>query len=416
MNTNLTRLASASIVALAATLADAPANAAIRVCTFEGSPSSVVDRAVAREAFKAARIDASFAVDAIAGGDEDGVSLKELRRALMQRCDVIAGFPRSSVADDASPDLVFSRGYLHAGYVSVQVASPGNPAGAAGAQAGVVAATYGSPAQLIAVQAHGVTLDLENTPALTVAAVAEGRAQRAIVWYPAVVAYRQAHPQQRFDVAAAQSPYADWHLVFAFASRHAATGARIDRALSAMQADGRLAALTREWDMPAGLAAAASRADRPRTAWSDGAPRAGTRAGIMPAVLGASARGAFVRVSAQSPSEVPSFDAAQVSRGKKLYASACAKCHGAKLEGVTAPALTGPSFAPAGNSHLTIGGIFGYMSTNMPADRPGKLKPQDYADIMAFLLNSNGYRPKAEKLTADVAKASATPLNAGPEQ
>ncbi|GLU30510.1 c-type cytochrome [Trinickia caryophylli] len=412
MNTNLTRLAATSIVALAATLADAPANAAVRVCMFDGSPSSVVDRAVAREAFKAARIDASFVADAIAGGDDDGVSLKELRRALTRRCDVIAGFPRSSVADATSPDLVFSRGYLRAGYVSVQEASAGNAPGAAGAREGVVAATYGSPAQLIAVQARGVKLDLENTPALTVAAVAEGRAQRAIVWYPAVVAYRQAHPQLRFDVAATQSPYADWHLVFAIAARHAALGARLDRALSAMRADGRLAALTREWDMPVGLQAAASHAGRAQAVPGDGLPRAG----IMPAVLGAGGRGAFVRVSAQPPSEAPSFDAVQVSHGKKLYANACAKCHGAKLEGVTAPALTGPAFAPASNSHLTIGGIFGYMSTNMPADRPGKLKPQDYADIMAFLLSSNGYRPKAEKLTADVAKASATPLNAGPQQ
>ena len=129
--------------------------------------------------------------------------------------------------------------------------------------------------------------------------------------------------------------------------------------------------------------------------------------------------GAFLTatsVSAASPGDAPSFDQAQIAHGKSLYASACAKCHGASLQGVSAPALTGPAFAPASHSHLTIGGIFGYMSTNMPADRPGKLKPQDYADIMAFLLYSNGYRPKAEKLTADVARASVTPLNAGPGQ
>jgi hypothetical protein len=50
----------------------------------------------------------------------------------------------------------------------------------------------------------------------------------------------------------------------------------------------------------------------------------------------------------------------------------------------------------------------------MPADRPGKLKEQEYADIMAFLLYSNGYRANASKLTADAARASTTPLNAGP--
>ena len=53
------------------------------------------------------------------------------------------------------------------------------------------------------------------------------------------------------------------------------------------------------------------------------------------------------------------------------------------------------------------------MATNMPADKPGKMKDQDYADIMAFLLYSNGYRPGGAKMTADNARASATPLNAG---
>jgi polar amino acid transport system substrate-binding protein len=44
------------------------------------------------------------------------------------------------------------------------------------------------------------------------------------------------------------------------------------------------------------------------------------------------------------------------------------------------------------------------------------LKPEDYADIMAFLLNSNGYGAGAVKLTPDTAKASSTPLNAGTSQ
>lgn len=159
-----------------------------------------------------------------------------------------------------------------------------------------------------------------------------------------------------------------------------------------MQADGRLASLTREWDLPA-------RAQMKRT---------NARSPV--------AQGGFVRVCATAVATMPPFDGAQVAHGKRLYASACAKCHGAALQGVTAPALTGPSFAPAGHSHLTLGGIFGYLSTNMPADRAGKMKPEDYTDIMAFLLYSNGYRPTSAKLTADVARTSTTPLNAGPSQ
>lgn len=117
--------------------------------------------------------------------------------------------------------------------------------------------------------------------------------------------------------------------------------------------------------------------------------------------------------AAQAPG-APSFDRMQVAHGKTLYGSACAKCHGANLQGNTAPALSGPAFAPASGSHLTIGGIFTYMSTNMPADRPGKLKDADYADIMAYLLNANGYAAGTVKMTADAARGSTTMLNAGP--
>ena len=132
----------------------------------------------------------------------------------------------------------------------------------------VIAATYASPAQLIAVQQHDVTLDLENTPEATVDAVANGHAGRAIVWYPAVVAYTLAHPQQHFAVASTTSPYADWHLVFAFGSAHAALQQRVDAALARMTASGKLAALTRQWVLPD--AAQAAQPATSRLAHGDG--------------------------------------------------------------------------------------------------------------------------------------------------
>jgi mono/diheme cytochrome c family protein len=264
---------------------------------------------------------------------------------------------------------------------------------------------YASPAQLIAVQQTDITLDLENTSASTVDAVASGRAQRAIVWYPALVAYRAAHPERKFTVAATQSAYSDWQLTFAFGPRSAQYRDRIDAALTDMTNDGRLQALTTQWALPADL----------ETSHSSNMPAMSSthRAGVMLAGANARNMGRVIKVSNEAGIEPPTFEQAQTTRGKTLYSSSCAKCHGAQLQGVTAPALQGPAFAPVSNSHLTVGGIFGYMATNMPADRPGKLKDQDYADIMAFLLLSNGYKPGAGKMTADSARASTLPLNAG---
>ncbi len=123
---------------------------------------------------------------------------------------------------------------------------------------------------------------------------------------------------------------------------------------------------------------------------------------------------AIASSSAAATLASPSFDRAQIAHGKSLYGSNCAKCHGANMQGITAPALSGPAFAPATGSHLTIGGIYTYMSTNMPADRPGKLKDDEYADLMAYLLNANGYAPGSAKMTGDSARGSTMLLNAGP--
>jgi mono/diheme cytochrome c family protein len=395
-----------AVVLAAAALTPAISSADVRICTFPGSPSTVLDQSVAREVFNVAGLSASFGSQGIGDGDDDGISLKELDKAFKKRCDVIAGFPRSPVADGSGSKLLFSSGYLKAGYVSLSLSL--RDAGARAAVPNVTAATYASPAQLIAVQQRDVELDLEKSPELTVDAVANGRARQAIVWYPAVVAYQNKHQAQRFDIVPTTSPYADWALVFAFDSNGAALKKRIDAALARMTADGRLAALTRAWVLPGSVkvAHAKTQAKTVPPAFLDGPER----------VANLGQAGGFIKVDVSAPTDAPAFNKAQVAHGKTLYSSACAKCHGPVLEGVTAPALRGPAFAPAANSHLTIGGVFGYMATNMPADRPGKMREQDYADIMAFLLYSNGYGASANKLTADAARSSATPLNAGKSQ
>jgi len=410
MNIRLSRLAVACALAAGTALTPVLATAAtpVRVCSLPGTPTAALDKAVARDVFRTAGIAATFAAHDAGGSDDDGVSAHELAGILERDCDVLAGFPRSAIADASDTKLLFSQGYLRSGYVSVTRRDAGTPS--AGRE--IVAATYASPAQLIAVQQKNARFDLENTSEQTVDAVARGRAHRAIVWYPAVIAYQAAHPKQAFRIGATSSPYAEWQLTFAFAPRSAALQQRIDTALTQMKNDGRLAALTRKWALP-GSALEAHESRTPSrfldgaTANSGRAPGSLLRARNVPA-------GGFIRVAASAGDAAPTFDAAQVAHGKELYGNACAKCHGADLEGNTAPALSGPSFAPLSHSHLTIGGVFGYMATNMPADQPGKLKDEDYADLMAFLLASNGYVAGKNKLTADTAHASTAPLIAGP--
>ncbi|WP_322026934.1 c-type cytochrome [Burkholderia sp. BCC1977] len=411
MNIRLSRLAVACALAAGTALTPMLSTAAtpVRICSLPGTPTAALDKAVARDVFRTAGIAATFAAHDAGGSDDDGVSAHELAGILERDCDVLAGFPRSAIADASDTKLLFSQGYLRSGYVSVTRRDAGTPA--TGRE--IVAATYASPAQLIAVQQKNARFDLENTSEQTVDAVARGRAHRAIVWYPAVIAYQAAHPKQAFRIGATSSPYAEWQLTFAFAPRSAALQQRIDAALTQMKHNGRLAALTRKWALP-GSALEAHESHAP-SRFLDGAIAAGGRpSGGLLRARNVPAGGGFIRVAASTGDPAPAFDAAQAAHGKELYGNACAKCHGADLEGNTAPALSGPSFAPLSHSHLTIGGVFGYMATNMPADQPGKLKDEDYADLMAFLLASNGYVAGKNTLTADTARASTAPLVAGP--
>ncbi|WP_233800945.1 c-type cytochrome [Paraburkholderia sp. HP33-1] len=427
MNIRLTHvaLASALVAGAAHVAAKSPAQASssVRVCTLPGSPSAELDKSVARAVLSTAGVAATFASRGIDDdGGDDGISAHELAKSLQRNCDVIAGFPRSSVADGSDSHLLFSQGYLHSGYVSVTLrgAHATNASVAAPDGKITIAATWSSPSQLIAVQQKNARFDLEVTSDLTVDALAKGRAQRAIVWYPAVVAYRHAHPQQHFDVAVADSPYADWNLVFASGPGTQLLQQRIDDALTRLRNDGRLAALTRKWALPTSHATGSATPATPVSQASlvrsparylDGPTQTLPRADVWH-VSGMPAAGGFIKVAAGA--DTPSFDHDQVAHGEHLYADSCAKCHGEKLEGNTAPSLSGPAFAPASNSHLTIGGIYQYMSTNMPADHPGKMSDEEYADLMAFLLYTNGYDTGSEKLTAQAAQSSKTPLNAGP--
>jgi alcohol dehydrogenase (cytochrome c) len=83
----------------------------------------------------------------------------------------------------------------------------------------------------------------------------------------------------------------------------------------------------------------------------------------------------------------------QVVQGSAVYAQKCAVCHGANLQGISAPALTGPGF---GRSHLNASQLRSVVTQTMPLTAPGSLKPDDYAAVMAFLLNYDCIQPAGD--------------------
>ena len=108
----------------------------------------------------------------------------------------------------------------------------------------------------------------------------------------------------------------------------------------------------------------------------------------------------------------PSFTAEQATKGKPLYQKHCATCHGAQLQGEqVSPALNGDRFDQAWRGKSAA--ILGFHLRRMPpepADNPGGLGDEVYTNILAFILQSNGFAASDTPLPSDLASLDAVAI------
>ncbi len=97
------------------------------------------------------------------------------------------------------------------------------------------------------------------------------------------------------------------------------------------------------------------------------------------------------------------YTAAQAERGLTVYDGSCASCH-------ELGKFKGEEFAkvwvdkPLTELHVAL--------TSMPMDSPGSLKPQEYADIIAYFLSINDYPAGKTELAGDEATIKSIKLDA----
>jgi mono/diheme cytochrome c family protein len=103
--------------------------------------------------------------------------------------------------------------------------------------------------------------------------------------------------------------------------------------------------------------------------------------------------------AAQTP---PSFTQEQADRGEAEYDHSCLDCHGSRLDNgeFGGPPLKGSSFARHWDA-ANVAALFSFMKAKMPPDRPGQLNDETYADMIAYILSENGYKPDDKELPAD---------------
>jgi mono/diheme cytochrome c family protein len=119
-------------------------------------------------------------------------------------------------------------------------------------------------------------------------------------------------------------------------------------------------------------------------------------------VLGAIALAA----QAQTPQKTLSdgvYTADQALRGKSGYDGVCGRCHGVPLTGSegNGPTLKGPAFLAHWDKD-TLGSLYTKIRDTMPRDTPGTLTDEVKLQILAYLLQQNGYPAGSNELPLDV--------------
>jgi S-disulfanyl-L-cysteine oxidoreductase SoxD len=96
---------------------------------------------------------------------------------------------------------------------------------------------------------------------------------------------------------------------------------------------------------------------------------------------------------------IPESQSEQIAAGQEVYGAECAQCHGDQGQGGTGPVLVGGSKRIA--SYENTQRLYDYVSATMPFDTPGSLAPDQYWNVIAYLLNENELLPQDTVLGPD---------------
>jgi len=320
--------------------------------------------------------------------DDDGVTGKEFKKLLATRCDLVLGYPVDLSAGFAMPDIMQTKAYDQTGFVLVVPA--GSPAkDLADLPKGTkVAVTFETAPNLYFLSHPSLTPDVHTTDGDTLKAVADGSVAAAMVWQPTVRSYLAAAPAAKLSFYPLQEPHARYDVVALYTARGADEAKRFNDVLESLS--------------PAGFDHAAVH-KQSSSGFDPGMIRRENAGGFDPAMVYRTA------VTAGSDALPALYTDSQAAAGAAKFAANCQVCHGAQLQGLVGPALKGPNFASV-KSAFAVSDIFMIVSQNMPASNPGSLAKDDYVQIMAFLLQQNGYPAGGIALTYDGATNSNVPL------
>ncbi len=95
------------------------------------------------------------------------------------------------------------------------------------------------------------------------------------------------------------------------------------------------------------------------------------------------------------------YTAAQVDQAKKPLVAVCRRCHSDDLGGSDrGPSLHGPKFMATWETQ-ELSALFAKVRDTMPPDSPSSLPDEDYINMVALILQKNGFPAGNETLSAN---------------
>lgn len=106
----------------------------------------------------------------------------------------------------------------------------------------------------------------------------------------------------------------------------------------------------------------------------------------------------------EEPGEGGAYTEEQAGRGRTVFRATCSECH-------YSSEFRSSQFRFKWRRR-TAGDLFEHMVETMPEDDPGSLEPQQYADVLAYILQMNDLPAGSAELPADPAVLEAVSLAA----
>lgn len=381
----------------------------LSVCIDKASPTSAMDAALARAV--ARHEGATVKIDYFDGsGDDDGFDLDEFAD-LAERCDLVLGFPVDPETHALPAGLSSTAPYGHTGFVLVTPS--GSPAASLDQlpKGTAVAVGYQTTPNLYFIDHPNLHADVHLTDEEALAALVARKVSAAMVWRPTVASYQTVHAETaRFDMHDLDAAHARFNLVALYGEPHAAAAKAFDDSVIALASAGELDRVITPYLKSGAVAESSNKANAGKPAEAVAQATPPKPAAPQPATPATPAPQPTAPAPAAAGATPPAlYTSAQADQGKEKYAENCAICHGPTLAGRAGPALKGPTFASP-TAGFSVSDIFVILSQNMPATNPGSLEQDDYVQIMAYLLQQNGYPAGTTALTFDEAGKSKVPL------